>query len=107
MWPTEPVEVVGNEVRTGGHRWTVGGPGDVVAVGDWDCDGTPTPAVLRAATGRLHLFDAWATAEGTAEASPGPTVPRTATSFEPTGCGLATVRTADGGVVEIATAGGR
>ena len=107
VWPAEPVEVVGNEVRTGGHRWSVGDPGDVVAIGDWDCDGAPTPAVLRPAAGRLHVFDAWAAAGSAIAAAPGPTVPPTATSFEAAGCGLARVRTAGGAVVDVETAGGR
>jgi hypothetical protein len=45
-----------------GARYQVGEPGDEVAVGDWDCDGTPTPGVVRAATGEVFLFDRWAEA---------------------------------------------
>lgn len=103
VWPNEPVDVTGNEVRTGGHRWSVGRPGDVIALGDWDCDGSATPAVLRPGSGRLHLFTAWATEEAPLTASPGPTVPANASAVEPRGCGVATVGTADGGTFEIAT----
>ena len=105
VWPAEPVEVAGNEVRRGGHRWQVGAPGDLVAIGDWDCDGSATPAVLRAATGRLHLFDSWATADATVAATPGPAVPPDASAFEASGCGHASVRTADGQTVGLSTTG--
>jgi hypothetical protein len=59
VWPAEPVEVEGTEVRTGGHRWRVGEPGDVVVVGDWDCDRLPSPAVLRPTTGAVAVFSSW------------------------------------------------
>ena len=104
IWPAEPVEVEGNEVRTAGHRWVVGVPGDIVTVGDWDCDGTATPAVLRPASGRLHVFDTWAPDETTpVTAVPGPTVPPSATAVEADGCGAATVRTADGRTLRVTT----
>jgi hypothetical protein len=50
-------------VTAGSARWTLGEPGDVVAVGDWDCDGRATPALLRRATGDVFVFPGWA-AEG-------------------------------------------
>jgi hypothetical protein len=45
----------------GTQRFEAGVGGDRVAVGDWDCDGVVTPAVLRPATGSLFVFDGWAT----------------------------------------------
>ena len=102
LWPDEPVEVVGTEVRRGGHRWSVGRPGDLVAVGDWDCDGTPTPAVLRPSTSRLWIFDGWSLPDADLIATPGPAVPAAATAIEATACGRATVRTAAGEAHEIA-----
>ena len=104
VWPAEPVEVEGTEVRSGGHRWRVGEPGDLVAVGDWDCDGTATPAVVRPATGRLYLFDAWATEDATTTAAPGPVVPAGVTHIDAVGCGRADVRTAAGETVQVTTA---
>ncbi len=59
LWPAEPVEVRGREVRTAGQRWEVGMEGDIVAVGDWNCDRRRTPAVLRPATGVVAVFDDW------------------------------------------------
>jgi hypothetical protein len=37
----------------------VGAPGDVVVLGDWDCDGSDTPGVYRPATGAIALFTRW------------------------------------------------
>ena len=44
----------------GGARYTVGQPGDAVAVGDWRCSGRVTAVVLRPASGELFAFDEWA-----------------------------------------------
>lgn len=47
-------------VTTRDGRWEVGAPGDVAALGDWDCDGDATIALLRPAISRVFVFDAWA-----------------------------------------------
>lgn len=49
-------------VEHAGHRYGLGRPGDVALVGDWDCDGKPTPALYRPSTGEAFVFDTWATA---------------------------------------------
>jgi hypothetical protein len=105
VWPAEPVEIAGTEVRTGSHRWSVGEAGDVVAVGDWNCDGMATPALVRPSSGRLYVFDSWATEDAPATASPGPTVPVGVTAVSADGCGRAMVRTADGRTHLVATDG--
>lgn len=51
-------------------RYEVGAPGDRVLVGDWDCDGTDTPAVHRPDDGRVYLFDGY----GSLEPRLGPTL---------------------------------
>ena len=107
VWPDEPVEIDGTEVRTGGHRWTVGAAGDLVAVGDWDCDGTPTPAVLRPSAGQLFVFEGWASDSGELAAVAGPAAPSDAVSFVAGGCGEAIVTTAGGSQVTVPTEGGR
>jgi hypothetical protein len=43
-------------------------PNDQVLIGDWDCDGAATAAVLRVGTGVVEVFDTW----------PTPTAPATA-----------------------------
>lgn len=40
-------------------RVAVGAPGDVVVLGDWDCDGVDTPAAYRPSTGAVTAWDAW------------------------------------------------
>ncbi len=47
-------------VRAGQRRWEVGGPRDVVVVGDWDCDDVATPAVLRPGSGEVWHYPRWA-----------------------------------------------
>ena len=42
-----------------GRRYAIGLEGDLVATGDWDCDGTATPVIVRPATGDVVLFDGW------------------------------------------------
>lgn len=42
-----------------GNLYGVGAPGDFVKTGDWDCDGEPTPAIVRPSTGDVVLFNAW------------------------------------------------
>ncbi|MGE3619793.1 MAG: hypothetical protein AB7L84_04945 [Acidimicrobiia bacterium] len=54
------VAVADGVVEVGDRRWAVGDPGDVVVVGDWDCDGVATPAALRPATGEVFAFGSWA-----------------------------------------------
>ena len=44
-----------------GRRYAVGESGDVVVLGDWTCDGVPTPAVLRPETGEVAVFVGWPT----------------------------------------------
>ncbi len=42
-----------------GRHYALGQPGDLAVVGDWDCDGTETPALLRPATGEVAVFSEW------------------------------------------------
>jgi hypothetical protein len=98
LWPADPIEVEGNEVRVGERRWRVGNEGDVVVVGDWDCDGRATPAVLRPASGRLSVFDEWADVGGELTARD-VGVTEGATHLAPRGCGRAVLRTSTGDVV--------
>ncbi len=43
------------------RRYRVGRPGDVVLLGDWDCNGVDTPGLYRTSTGRILYFDDWDT----------------------------------------------
>ena len=42
-----------------GRRYAIGAEGDLVVIGDWDCDGEATPAIARPNTGQVVLFDRW------------------------------------------------
>lgn len=42
-----------------GRRYAIGAKGDLVVIGDWDCDGEATPAIARPDTGQVVLFDRW------------------------------------------------
>ena len=55
-----PVSVADGAVDVGGVRYAVGEPGDLLGVGDWDCDGAATVALVERASGRVFLFDRWA-----------------------------------------------
>lgn len=54
-----PVRVVGTTVQAGATRYELGQPGDEVVLGDWDCDGAATPALLRPSTGDVFVFQSW------------------------------------------------
>ncbi len=58
----EALSAHGTIVDAGVARWSLGEEGDHVALGDWDCDGQATPALLRPATGDVFVFDGWAAA---------------------------------------------
>jgi len=100
----EPAAHVDGNVVTlaDGRRFEVGEPGDLLAVGDWDCDGEPTAALLRPATGEVFVFTWWplpteAAAVQAAAVVPGATTlqPRLAPAAGP-GCRALVVRSADG-----------
>jgi hypothetical protein len=59
----EPWWTSEGRLHAGGRTYAVGASGDLVAVGDWDCDGSATPALVEAGTGGVFLFPEWATAE--------------------------------------------
>lgn len=49
----------GAVLEHGGSRYGIGRSGDFVETGDWNCDGRPTPAIIRPSTGHIVLFDGW------------------------------------------------
>ena len=56
----ESLLVDGSTIDAGVARWTLGEPGDMVTVGDWDCDGEASAALLRPASGDVFVFGTWA-----------------------------------------------
>jgi hypothetical protein len=97
-WPAHRVHITGNVVERDGERWTVGRPGDVIVVGDWDCDGEVSPAVLRPATGRVWSFTGWSAAGAPEAGRTLATIPgATSVRVEPAGrCDRLRVIGADG-----------
>ncbi len=53
----EAVRWVDGVLQAGTARFALGAPGDAWVVGDWDCDGRRTPALLH--DGSLAVFDSW------------------------------------------------
>ena len=51
---------VGGVLTAGDAEWSVGQPGDQVAVGDWSCRGLRTLALFRPSTGDVFRLDEWA-----------------------------------------------
>jgi hypothetical protein len=87
--------VDGNVVELDGVRYAVGRPGDVLAVGDWDCDGTATVAAVRPTTGEVFLFERWASPGDDVVVAPTARVDGAA-RVEPAGCDALAVVDADG-----------
>jgi eukaryotic-like serine/threonine-protein kinase len=99
-----PVSVTEGAVDVGGVRYAVGGPGDLLGVGDWDCDGAATVALVERATGRVFLFDRWAGPGEDVSAASSAVVPAP-TGIEVVGdqaCDVLVVTDADGTRTEVA-----
>lgn len=71
----EALVVDGNRVSAGDATWELGRPGDVVAVGDWDCDGSASSALLRPATGDVFVFSGWSSSGEPVTVAPTRSVP--------------------------------
>ena len=54
-----PSATTGVVLEHAGRRYSVGRAGDIVVLGDWNCDDVTTPAVLRPETGEVARFDEW------------------------------------------------
>lgn len=63
-------------VAVDGVRFSVGGPADLLAIGDWNCDGRATVALVEHDSGRVYLFADWAGAGHDISVPPVTTVPR-------------------------------
>jgi hypothetical protein len=56
----ESLVVDGSTIDAGVAQWTLGEQGDLVTVGDWDCDGQASAALLRPGSGDVFVFATWA-----------------------------------------------
>jgi len=104
----ETLVVDGSTVDAGVARWTLGEPGDLVTVGDWDCDGDASAALLRPASGDVFLFATWADLDRPVTVTPVDRVAGgAAIRAEPAGggdrpCDRLVVDTATGGTTTVA-----
>lgn len=57
------VTVEGEVLHVDDRSYALGIPGDVVVVGDWNCDGVATARLWRATSGEVFEFHDWATAD--------------------------------------------
>lgn len=55
----DAVTLDGRIAQVGSVRVELGADGDLVTLGDPDCDGVSTPALLRPSTGEVFVFDEW------------------------------------------------
>ena len=103
---SDDVSIEHDVVVAGGHRYRVGRVGDLAAIGDWDCDGTSTIAVLRPEDGTVHVFDRWALDGRPAQAATWGRVDGAATIAAPAdGCGAPRVTTTAGAVQTVTPTG--
>jgi hypothetical protein len=104
--PRGPMPVLDRDgtVHVGEARYAVGAPGDVIALGDWDCDGSVTPALLRTSSGSVFRFDRWATPTVEVEVHAVATVVGAVDLDEavgPDGCSRLVATLADGSTMEV------
>lgn len=110
VWPpdsqpdSEVFEVEAGIVSSSGRRWQVASADDLVAVGDWDCDGLATPALVRHSTGRIWVYDEWAEGSEAALVEAAAAVPdaTAANAVEADGCDTLEVTDAGGQTTLIA-----
>jgi hypothetical protein len=58
----DEIAIDAGAINVAGHHFVMTvDPADVVVVGDWDCDGVATPAVLRVPSGAIDVVDHWPT----------------------------------------------
>lgn len=98
----DPVRVAGDGVvAVGSTQFAVGAPGDRIVLGDWDCDGVATPAVLRPATGDVFVFTSWARPGADVAVTAATRVEGAIDLVTQTECGLPIAVLADGQRVEV------
>ncbi|HEX2849572.1 MAG TPA: hypothetical protein VHN98_03430 [Acidimicrobiales bacterium] len=90
-------------VSAGAARFVVGSEGDVLVLGDWQCDGRRTLALLRPTSGELYVFDGWAAVGADLTGRLVQRVPGAAAVRPDDQCGRATVTTLGGATVAVRT----
>jgi hypothetical protein len=100
----DAIGVTGSAIQVGAVRYRLGADGDDVTVGDWDCDGQATPALVRPSTGEVFVFSQWATVDAPVSLEPTAVVAGAAGPVPAERCGPLRVRTADGTIKTVTEA---
>ena len=97
------VAIDGEQIRVGTTRYALGAPGDQVGLSDPACSGLLTPVLWERSSGRVYLFDRWATATATVSGRLAGVVPGSTGLLDPLdeGCGPVRVAMTDGTVTEL------
>lgn len=103
----EGVVIDGSSIQAGPVKYRLGEASDRLAVGDWDCDGLATPALVRPGTGEVFVFARWATATEPLTLAPTAVVAAGATpvSDRPSRCGPLLLRTGQGATTTVTATG--
>lgn len=104
----EGVVIEGSSIQAGAVKYQLGANGDQLAVGDWDCDGTATPALVRPGTGEVFVFARWATPAEPVSMAPTAVVAAGAKPDleRPSKCGPLRLRTVRGETTTVTATGG-
>jgi serine/threonine protein kinase len=94
----DDVSVTEGIITTPDGRWAVGAPTDHVSIGDWNCDGVATPALVVATTGAVYFFTQWSRGEASIFADAAAVVGPTTAIAPASGCGELVATTAAGEV---------
>ena len=92
----EAIDLDGRTATVGSVTVELGQDGDLVALGDWHCDGVATPALLRPSTGEVFVFPTWSFDEVVEVRAVGTFADATAIAAGPGACPSPVLTTSDG-----------
>jgi hypothetical protein len=93
--------VAGSVLVADGRRFRVGQEGDHLLVGDWRCDGSPTPAAFRPSTHEVFVFDRWTAEEPISVEAIATVVDSVELISDGDRCPTLAVRTSHGAIVPV------
>lgn len=98
----EAIVMDGRTATIGAVAIVLGQEGDLVAVGDSNCDGVATPVLLRPATGEVFRFDQWTTQDPVVINASTVVIGGASITAAPGDCPEIVVRTKDGRDITVA-----
>ncbi len=99
--------VEGRIVIADGHRYELGRDGDIPRLGDWNCDGDATVALLRPESGQVFAFDGWAEPNQPMQGELLDVIDGASDLARPTKCGPIAVVLEDGTTMTVDSSGGQ